>query len=154
MSTVHMGYTVGHRVEQRKAGTLVSVCVRLHQLYGDSPTTWEHRMCGATSDYKQVARMNRELIRSGLTEKVAELLAPIDASLMGEEVPLFQAVQNEQQADRAEDACGDAFLVSLAQGSVPVAEAHQWIKRSAASRFHAERCEAAVARWIEEQKVK
>jgi hypothetical protein len=150
-----MGPKIGAGVLPFKKQTLASVCYRLHQLHGESPTTWENRMSGEVSDYKQVARMNRELIAAGLSDKVAELMATIDASLMGEAVPhLYDAIAQEQHADREEDACGDAFVLAIAQGAVPVAEAKSWIKRSAAARFRAEQCEAAVQRWIESQEAK
>lgn len=149
------GAKIGHSGLPLKKATVVSVCYRLHQMHGESPTTWENRMSGEVSDYKQVARMNRALISAGLADKVAELMATIDASLMGEAVPhLYDAIRMEQIADREEDACEDALLLAIARGAVPVVEAKAWIKRSAAARFRSEQCEAAVQVWIDAQEAR
>jgi hypothetical protein len=154
-SQAHMPYSIGTKREPGKRETIASVCYRLSRMYGEATSTWESRVYGENSVYRLAAKINRELIAAGLTEKVAELLAPIDASLMGEAVPpLHEAIVREQQGDRSEDGCQDAFLLALSEGAVPVAEAKEYVKRSAAARFRAEQCEAAVSLWVQAQEEK
>ncbi len=76
-----MKSNVANGTQPLKRETMTSACVRLHQLYGESPKSWENRMSGEASDYRRVARMNRVLCDLGLQSKVAELMAPIEASL-------------------------------------------------------------------------
>lgn len=54
--------------------------------------------------YLQVAITNRVLIEAGLTEKVGELMACVDASMMGEDVPHWTECQYlHDKSDATED---------------------------------------------------
>jgi hypothetical protein len=134
-----MDRNVATRVLPFKKATVVSACFRLHQLHGESPTTWENRMSGEVSDYKQVARMNRTLIDFGLTEKVAELMAVIDASLMGH-VPSFEdAMYHHNLSDALEDYRQAEFIHDASDANLDA-----YIKKLAIHAHHTEQLMAAL----------
>jgi hypothetical protein len=138
-----------------KKATVVSVCYRLHQLHGESPTTWENRMSGEVSDYKQVARMNRELIGAGMTEKVAELMAVIDASLSGQTpITLHDALHEAEIADCMEQIADESFRDKLRRGTASVSDAREYVRKSAHARTKAEKAEAETLTWISQQETK
>jgi hypothetical protein len=134
-----MDRNVATRVLPFKKATVASVAFRLHQLHGESPTTWENRMSGEVSDYKQVARMNRTLIDFGLTEKVAELMAVIDASLMGQ-VPSFEdAIYHHNVSDALEDYRQAEFVHDASDANLDA-----YIKKLAIHAHHTEQLMAAL----------
>jgi hypothetical protein len=130
---------IGTRVLPFKKATVSSACFRLHQLHGESPVTWENRMSGEVSDYKQVARMNRTLIDFRLTEKVAELMAVIDASLMGH-VPSFEdAMYHHNLSDALEDYRQAEFIHDASDANLDA-----YIKKLAIHAHHTEQLMAAL----------
>lgn len=86
-----------------KKATLQSACIRLADLYGDSPATWENRMNGAASDYQQVARMNRVLRELGLEDKVCERMTPVEDSMAALTCDPATARYREAKTDATED---------------------------------------------------
>jgi hypothetical protein len=103
-TSVSKGF-IPQRMRDRRAslkkGSLQLACIRLHELHGDSPASWENRMCGDGSDYRQVARMNRVLCDLGMHWKVAELMQPVDASVAA--CPPPDTVYREAKTDGEED---------------------------------------------------
>jgi hypothetical protein len=146
---------IGTRVLPFKKATVSSACFRLHQLHGESPVTWENRMSGEVSDYKQVARMNRTLIDFGLTEKVAELMAVIDASLAGQlPITLHDALHEAEIADCMEQIADESFRDKLRKGTASVSDAKEYLRKSAVQRTKAEIAERETLTWIKEQEGK
>jgi hypothetical protein len=140
---------IGTRVLPFKKATVSSACFRLHQLHGESPVTWENRMSGEVSDYKQVARMNRTLIEFGLTEKVAELMAVIDASLMGQ-VPSFEdAMYHHNLSDALEDYRQAEFIHDASDANLDA-----YIKKLAIHAHHTEQLMAALLQERETRRAK
>ena len=77
--------------------------------------------------YLQVAITNRVLIEAGLTEKVGELMACVEASVMGDSVPnLHEAIYKAGCADAEEDRYEADFI----HNAGPV-ELEAWIKKVA-----------------------
>ena len=78
-----------------------------HGRHGDSPATWETRIFGAGSAYRRVAQINAVLIAAGMTDKLAELMAPIEASQSA--APQADAVHREALTDAEEDVLQSLF---------------------------------------------
>jgi hypothetical protein len=87
--------------------TVDRVCLMLSERWGDSPATWANRMHGQASDYRQVARMNTVLCEVGMAAKVAELMAPVDASV--ECLHVATDEHEEAMTDAVEDVKQSAF---------------------------------------------
>jgi len=91
----------------RAPWTIRQVCEALSDVHGEAPATWENRLCGEASHYRRVGLMNQMLRRGGRDDKVAELMAPIDASVEGEPQP--DARLREGLTDAHEDAAQAAY---------------------------------------------
>lgn len=99
-----------------------------------------------------VALGNQVLRESGLTAVVVESMAQIDASLASDDVPpLLDALHEAEMSDCVEQPVDETFRERLRQGKATVAEARDYIRKSAAARYKAEQAERAVAQWIAEQ---
>lgn len=146
VSTVRYGTTPLKKISK------ASVPYRLHERHGEAPNTWDNRMHGAASDYNQVARMNRMLRDLGLTDRLCELMAVVDAS-MAPAVPtsLTLALHEAEMADTAEQVADESFRHALANGTATTAGARDAIRKSAVARGKAEIAEAGMLRWIEQQ---
>lgn len=83
--------------------------------------------------YKRVALTNRVLIEAGMQAKVGELMAVIEASLMGETPPLEEAIHAAQCADAEEDKYEAEFIYRAGDH-----ELEGWIKKLAAEVHSAE----------------
>lgn len=92
-----------YRATPIKRPTLQSACVRLHDLHGEAAKSWENRMCGEGSDYQRVARMNLVLRELGMLDKVAELMAPVEASIAGAACTAGTERTRERVTDAEED---------------------------------------------------
>lgn len=136
-----------------KKVSVASVAYRLHETYGEAPTTWENRIYGEASDYQQVARINRMLRALGLTDQVCGLMAVVDAS-MAPAVPssLTLALHEAELADTAEQVADETFRHALEEGTATIPLAREAIRKSAMARGKAEVAEAGMLRWISEQR--
>ena len=77
--------------------------------------------------YLQVAITNRVLIEAGQSEKVVELMAVIDASLLTQTPPLVDAINDHNRCDATEDVAQAEFIKNAGD-----AELEAWIKKLAA----------------------
>lgn len=102
-----MAARMPYRSAGREKATVASASMRLHQMFGDSPATWENRMYGAASCYQRVAQINGALRALGLEDKLAELMLPVEMSLAGAPVP--DALHRENLTDAEEDVLQEAF---------------------------------------------
>ena len=102
-----MAERIAYRPMPFKSCTLASVSYHLHELHGESPATWEARMSGDTSDFRQCARIITALCQAGLHGKAHELMAPIDAALGS--CPRPEAEYHEKTTDAAEDVAQAEF---------------------------------------------
>lgn len=84
--------------------------------------------------YLQVAITNRVLLDAGLSTKVGELMGVITASLMGEPVPLTEAINAHNRCDASEDLAQAEFLKNAGD-----AELEAWIKKLADDLFNGEK---------------
>lgn len=104
-SMIRMGGNMRRPVRPIKKVTLESASIRLHELHGDSPATWQNRMFGATSDYQQVARMNAVLVDLGLSDKVSDFMVPVFASVAPRNLPHWtELIHVHNSSDAFEDA--------------------------------------------------
>src|SRR6266850_3689442 len=87
----------------RQKATIESACIRLHELYGESPVTWQNRIFGAASDYQHVAQINAVLRTTGCPDKVAELMVPIEASVAASPTVGVNLELRAARADALED---------------------------------------------------
>lgn len=103
-----------------------SAFVRLGRTWGCKPETAKDRIYGERGVYQMVAEANREFLADGHGDRVAFLMAPIDASLMGTIPDRAEAEHLHNVRDAAEDvhqaewmathsdAALDAYIKSLA----------------------------------------
>jgi hypothetical protein len=96
-----------YRTTHAKPCTLASVCVRLADRYGESVATWEGRIFGARSSYRNVGKINGMLVEMGMQAQLAELMAPIEASQCA--APQPNATYREATTDAEEDVLEAAF---------------------------------------------
>lgn len=80
-----------------------SAWVRLGRTWGMKPETAKDRVYGERGIYQMVAEANREFIADGYGDRVAFLMAPIDASLMGQIPDRAEAEHVHNVRDAAED---------------------------------------------------
>ena len=140
------------RAPRLKKATAASAAVRLHEVYGESPATWENRMYGASSDYQQVARINGVLRDLGQSEKVAELMVPVDASMAPRHSrALEESLNRAEMADAAEQVADENFRGKLRTGTATGEDAREYLRKSAAQRATAEEAEHDVLEWIRKQ---
>ena len=83
--------------------------------------------------YRRVAITNRVLLEAGQSEKVGELMAVVDASLMGEAPPLADAIHAHNHHDATEDVAQAEFIKHAGD-----AELEAWIKKLASDIHNAE----------------
>ncbi len=83
--------------------------------------------------YLQVAITNRVLLEAGLSSKVGELMAVVEASMMGEPLPLKEAIDRHNLCDAAEDLAQAEFIKNA--GDV---ELEAWIKKLATDLYNGE----------------
>jgi hypothetical protein len=124
--------------------------VRLAQVYqvahGKNAMELYRRSC------QRVAQGNEVLRAFGLTTLVVECMAPIDASLASDEVPpLLEALHEAEMTDCLEQPTDETLREKLRLGKATVADAQDYIRKSAAARHRAEIAERAVRAWIQEQ---
>lgn len=94
---------IAYQPAPSKRPTVQSACYRCHELHGEAAKTWENRVSGEASSYHHVAKLNEALRALGLTDKIAELMAPIDASLAGACHDPEHAELRAARADAVED---------------------------------------------------
>ncbi len=102
-SEKRMDATVRQRTNQIKSLQRGSVWVRLGRKWGMKPETAKDRIYGERGIYRMVAEANQEFLADGHGDRVAFLMATIDASLMGAVPPLEDAIHREQCSDAMED---------------------------------------------------
>jgi hypothetical protein len=99
-----------YRTTTAKPCTLASAILRLVDLHGDSPATWETRVSGERSVYRRVAQINAVLREMGLGVKLDELMGPIEASIAARAQP--DAQHREAVTDAEEDLLQEAYRVT------------------------------------------
>lgn len=143
-SSRDMGRTMRLPGAQREKPTLASAAVRLHDLYGESPATWENRI---HTDYERVAKMNTALRDLGLEQEVCRLMVPVDAS-MAPRTPqcLADVLHASELADAAEQLADETLRHKIDRGSVTEADCDDWLQRTA---LQQRRAEEAIPRVLE-----
>lgn len=102
--------------------------------------------------YLQVAKTNLVLLQAGCTEKIAELMAVVDASLTGElPTTLDDALHEAEIADCLEQVADESFRDKRRRGAATVKDAREYLRRSAIQRQKAEIAERETLRWIVRQ---
>lgn len=102
--------------------------------------------------YLQVAKTNLCLRASGHTDKLAELMAVVDASLTDTlPISLYDALHDAEMADCQEQIADESFRDKLRKGAATVDDAREYLKRSAIQRAKAEVAERETLLWIAEQ---
>lgn len=91
--------------------------------------------------YRRVAIANRVLLEAGMSEKVGEMMAVVEASLMGEVPPLADAINSHNRLDAVEDVCQAEFIRNAGDD-----ELRAWIKKLAADVRAAEVLLSALCR--------
>ncbi len=148
-----MDARIAYRPVPIKKPSLASAAYRLHQMFGESPATWENRMYGEGSCYRRVAQINGALRVLGLVDRLTELMMPVEMSLGPEGVlPLPEALHAAEMADCLEQVADEGFRYKLSMGTATVADAREYLTRSALQCARAEVSRREVHRWIEAQK--
>jgi hypothetical protein len=133
-----------------KSRTRLSAFERLGQKWGCKGETAKDRVYGERGIYQMVADANEAFLRDGHAERVAFLMAPVDASMMGEGVPhLHDAIHGHNTADAFEDAAQAEFIHSAGDG-----ELEGWIRKLATDLHAGEVLLAALIRERDERRAK
>jgi hypothetical protein len=137
-----MGQTVPTPVLPFKSKTRLDAFARLGQRWGCKRETAQDRVYGERGIYQMVADANEAFLEDGLSERVAFLMAPVDASMMGEGVPqLHDAIHAHNTLDALEDVAQAMFIHNA--GDVELGE---WIRKLATDLQHGEKLLAALVR--------
>lgn len=124
----HLRSTVRPAYPSAKRGSLASAALRLHYLYGDSPRSWETRLSGEASDFQRVGKAIRALRDVGLSDKIPELMIPIEAALAPTRpLSLTEAINAHNHSDACEDVAQAAYVRTTGDE-----ELDAWLKRVAA----------------------
>lgn len=143
-----MGQRVPTPVLPFKSRPRPSAFALLGQKWGCKADTAKDRVYGERGIYQMVADANEAFLRDGLAERVAFLMAPVDASMMGESVPhLHDAIHTHNHLDACEDVAQAEFI---REGTD--AELADWIKKLATDLHHGEILLAALIREREARK--
>lgn len=150
MATRHSGPNMPIRYIPLKSIGQASYSLRLAQVYQVArPATaveLYRRSC------QRVAEGNDVLLAFGKLDMLVENMACIEASLASRNLPeLPVALHEAEMSDCLEQPVDELFRERLRQGKATIAEAKDYIRRSAAARHKAEQAERAVADWIKEQ---
>ncbi len=147
--TVRITYANGKRL------TLGSAAFRLSQLYGESARTWEARLSGETSCYRRVAQINGLLRVMGMLDELTELMMPVELSLGPDGVlGLDEALHKAECADADEQLADEGFRYALRQETATIADAKDYLRKSALQCARAEVARREVHRWIEREMAK
>lgn len=147
-----MDARIAYRPVPIKKPSLGSAAVRLHEMFGESPATWENRIYGEASVYRRVAQINGALRVLGLVNRLTELMMPVELSLGPEGVvALPEALHLAELADCREQEADESFRYKLSQGTATVAEAESYLRKSAAQCAHADVARREAQRWIAAQ---
>ena len=145
-----MGQTVPTPVLPFKSPKRQSAFARLGRKWGCKEETAKDRVYGERGIYQMVADANEAFLEDGLSERVAFLMAPVDASMMGEGVPhLHEAIHAHNHLDACEDVAQAEFIHSAGD-----AELAEWIRKLATDLHHGEILLAALVRERDGRKAK
>lgn len=136
-SEKRMGGTVANTVLPFQRHRRVSPYLRLAEELGYAKEKTARDNVGRP--YLQVAITNRVLLEAGQSEKVGELMAVIEASLMGQPEPLEEARYKAGCADVAEDRAEIEFIKNAGD-----TELDAWIKKLADELYQGEKLLTAL----------
>ncbi len=157
-----MGATVRRRTDaiQSRRGasesvrplTASAVAYRLHQQFGESAQTWEQRLSG---DFKRLALMIGTMRAMGADDLLTERMMPVELALGPTgNVPLADALHLAEVADCVEQIADEGFRFKLSQGTATIADAREYLRKSAAQCARAEVARREVNEWISQQEAK
>ena len=100
MTTTHIPYTVGHRVERRNHAHVASVDYRLSEKWGCQVGTAKSRRERALNDFLDTVE---QCLAMHDTERLGHMLSLLDAALAGQHAPRIDAVYQADCADAEEE---------------------------------------------------
>lgn len=113
--------------------------VRLNALYGDAVSTWQDRISGERSWFVGLARVIRVLRDVGLSDRIPELMVPIDAALAPQALSLKDCIDAHNAGDALEDVAQSAFVKGAGDEDLEC-----WIKKLAGEITSSERLLAGL----------
>lgn len=147
MPMMRLPYLPGHPVPSRSRRTRIAIAL------GISTALADKRLYGERAINRECARIITADLDAGDTDAVALFLAPIDAACAARTrtLSLCEALHRAECADAAEQLADETFRERLRQGVATVAEAREYLRKSATARGAAEEAERMVREWITEQ---
>lgn len=101
--------------------------IRLRQFHGEAVSTWQDRISGERSWFLGLGRIIRALRDVGLSDRIPELMIPIDAAMAPcHTLTLTDAIHASNSTDALEDVAQADFIRTTGEG-----ELEAWIKRVA-----------------------
>ena len=140
-SRASMRANVSPRVLPFKSRTGLSAFQRLGLRWGCKADTAKDRIYGERGVYQMVADANEAFLQDGLPERVAFLMAPVDASLLTEVPNLTEAIYRHNRADAVED-CAQAEFI----GNAGDTELDEWIRKLAQEAYAIDALKAALVK--------
>jgi hypothetical protein len=141
LRSVSMERTVRHSAHRFKSPGTVSAFHRLGQKWGCKPETAKDRVYGERGVYQMVADANEAFLADGLAERVAMLMAVVDASMLTTVPPLEEAIHKHNHSDAVEDVEQALFIRTAGD-----AELGGWITKLATDIRLSESLLAALVR--------